>query len=254
MTVAVALVDPPREGLVCDDLVEQTPLSAADGAVLYDAMLADFFATMAETNVDLLVNYPAADDLPEGFREGDPEAEIRDVAASVLDDEDLEQVRFEVQVGSNRAARIGNAITHLLRDEGATSAALLDHRTPLLERSVVDEAAINLRRSETVVGPAADGQVYFAGFREPIDFADVFCGSPIENVVERSIDEGHTVDFVRRREVVTHPRDLRTVVSLLRARRAADSRVPSNTMRVVDDLGLRVADGDLFVDGDTTDG
>ncbi|MFB6124358.1 MAG: DUF2064 domain-containing protein [Halanaeroarchaeum sp.] len=248
MTVAVALVDPPREGLTLPSLVERTALSPADAAALGEATLEDFFRTMAETNVDLLVNYPAAEDLPEGHREGDPEAEIREVAAGVLDDEALEKVRFEVQVGSSRAARLGNAITHLLEEEGETSAGLIDHRVPLLERSVVDEAAIKLRRSQTVLGPGADGEVYFAGFRDPIDFTDVFAGSTIETMVERANDREHKVDFVRRREILTHPRDLRTVVSLLRARRAAGRRVPEHTMRVVDDLGLRVADGELLVD------
>ncbi|MFB6071091.1 MAG: DUF2064 domain-containing protein [Halanaeroarchaeum sp.] len=247
MTVAVALVNPPREGLAASELVETTDLSPDEGVALAEAVLADFFEIMAETNVDLLINYPAAEDLPVGHRTGDPEGEIRAVASGVLDDDSLESVRFEVQVGSSRAARAGNAITHLLRDEEETSAALIDHRVPLLERSVVDEAAIKLRRSETVIGPAADGEFFFAGFRDPIDFTDLFADVPIRTVVDRSIAEGHAVDFVRRREVLTHPRDLRTVVSLLRSRRAANRRVPDHTMRAVDELGLRVVDGELGI-------
>lgn len=247
MTVAVALVDPPREGLVCADLVEQTALTPADGVTLYEGMLADFFATMAETNVDLLVNYPTPDLLPDDVVDGDAQAEIDAVAARVLDDEARADVRYEVQVGSSPAARIGNAITHLLREEEQTSAAFIDHRVPLLERSVVDESAIKLRRSETVVGPAADGTVYLAGFREPIDFTDFFDGQPIETIVEQTVADGNGADFVRRREIPTNPRDLRTVVSLVRARRAAERWVPPYTTRVVEDLDLRVTDGELTV-------
>jgi len=250
VTVAVALVDPPREGLVCADLVERTALSPADGVALYEGMLADFFATMAETNVDLLVNYPTPDLLPDEFAEGDAQAEIEAVAARVLDDEAMADVRYEVQVGSSRAARIGNAITHLLRDENQTSAALIDHRVPLLERSVVDETAIKLRRSETVVGPAADGAVYIAGFKEPIDFTDLFDDQPIESIVERTVADGNGADFVRRREIPTNPRDLRTVVSLVRARRTAERWVPPHTTRVIEDLDLRVTDGALTVGDD----
>lgn len=246
MTVAVALVDPPREGVACADIVEATAMSPADGVALYEAMLADFFTVTAEANVDLLVNYPTEDMLPEDG--GNPEAEIREVAAQALDAEDLTEIRYEVQVGSTPSARIGNAITHLLRDEDESSAVFIDHRAPFLDRSVVDQAAINLRRSQTVVGPAADGGIYLAGFKEPIDFTDIFEGVPIENVVSRSVDDDLAVDFVRRREVVATPRDLKTVVSLLRARQMADKRVSTYTSAAVDELGLRVRDGDLVVE------
>jgi hypothetical protein len=246
MTVGVALVDPPRPGLVLADVVEETPLSPEDGVTLYEAVLADFFEVVTQTNAELLVNYPTPEMLPGDG--GDPEAEIRAVAAQVLDAETLRDVRFEVQVGSTPSARIGNAVTHLLREEDESSALFLEHRTPLLERSDVDQAAIALRRSETVVGPAATGDVYLAGFTQPIDFADVLAGEAVENVVERTVDADGAVDFVRYREVLGDERSLRTVVSLLRARRRADQRVPPHTMAAVDELGLHVEDDRLVVD------
>lgn len=246
MTVAVALVDPPREGLVFSDLVSSTPLSPAGAADLYEAVLADFFAMTAESNVDVLVNYPTPEMLPDDSAES-AEAEIRTVAAKVLDGSDLTDLRFEVQVGSTPSARIGNAITHLLRDEEETSAAFVDHRVPLLERSLLDQAAIKLRRSETVVGPAPDGGLYFAGFTDPIDFTDVLDEGPLETVVSRSVDEGAGVDFVESREVLADPRDLRSVVSSLRARRTAGKRVPTHTMAAIDEVGLRVIGGELVV-------
>ena len=245
MTVAVALVDPPREGVVCSDIVEETPLSPAAGVALYEAMLADFFATTAKTTADVLVNYPAPEMLPGD--DGDPAEEIRAVAERVLEEDDLEHVRFEVQVGSTPSARIGNALTHLLRDEEEHSAAFVDHRAPLLDRSVVDQAAIALRRNDTVVGPATDGGLYLAGFTEPIDFADVLRGSPLENVVSRATAEDHDVDFVRRREVVRTPRDLKTLVSLLRARRMAGRPMAAYTTAQIEEIGLRVEDGELVV-------
>lgn len=247
MTVAVALVDPPREGVVTRDVVDRTPLTPADGVALYEAMLADFFEVIPETNVDLLVNVPTEDQLP-GDGSGSPEAEIRTIAARTLDPGDLDDIRFEVQVGSTPSARIGNAITHLLRDEGETSAAFVDHRVPLLDRSVIDQAAIALRRNETVIGPAADGQVYLAGFKEPIDFTGVLADTPVEDIVSRSIDEDQQVDFLRRRDVVRTARDLRTVVSLIRARRMAGKSVPTHTAAVVEEMGLRVEDGGLVVE------
>ncbi|MFB6133206.1 MAG: DUF2064 domain-containing protein [Halanaeroarchaeum sp.] len=247
MTVAVALVDPPREGLVFSELVSSTSLTPEAGASLYEAVLADFFATTAESNVDVLVNYPTPEMLP-GDSTGSPEAEIRTVAASVLDGSDRTDLRFEVQVGSTRSARVGNAITHLLRDEEETSAAFVDHRVPLLERSLLDQAAIKLRRSETVLGPAPDGDVYFAGFTDPIDFTDVMDDGPLETIVSRSVDDGASVDFVEGREVLGIPRDLRSVVSSLRARRTAGMRVPTHTMAAIDEMGLRLAGNELVVE------
>lgn len=247
MTVAVALVDPPRKGLVFSDLVSSTALAPADAAELYEAVLADFFAMTAESNVDVLVNYPTPEMLP-GDSTGSPEAEIRTVAANALGGSDLTDLRFEVQVGSTRSARIGNAITHLLRDEEETSAAFVDHRAPLLERSLLDQAAIKLRRSETVVGPAPDGDVYFAGFKAPIDFADVLADGPLETIVSRSVDAGASVDFVESREILAEPRDLRSVVAGLRARRTAGKRVPTHTMATIDELGIRVSGGELVVE------
>ena len=246
MTVAVALVDPPREGHALQTVVEQTPLTQAGGVTLYEAMLADFFEVITETNADVLVNYPTADQFSD--TDVDPEREIRDVAARVLDEATLREIRFEVQVGSSPSAHIGNAITHLLRDEDESSALYVDHRVPLLDRSIVDQAAITLRRSDTVIGPAADGNVFLAGFTDLVDFTDVLEDVPLETIVERSNDAGSPVDFVRRRDVVTDARTLGTIVSLLRARRNAETRVPSHTMRAIDELGLRLEDGDIVVE------
>ncbi|MFW5938153.1 MAG: DUF2064 domain-containing protein [Halanaeroarchaeum sp.] len=246
MTVAVALVDPPREELVLPTVVEETPLTAADAVTLYEAMLADFFETITETNADVLVNYPTADQVP--GEDADPEREIREIATGVLDAATVRDLRFEVQVGSSPSAQIGNAITHLLRDEGESSALFVDHRVPLLDRSIVDQAAITLRRSDTVIGPAADGEVYLAGFTDLIDFTDVLEDGPLETLVERSNDAGSPVDFVRRRDVVTDARTLGTIVSLLRARRNAGAKVPAHTVRAIDELGLRLEDGEIVFD------
>ncbi|MFB6094805.1 MAG: DUF2064 domain-containing protein [Halanaeroarchaeum sp.] len=246
MTVAVALVDPPREGLVLPEIAAETALSPGDARDLYEAMLADFFDVAADANVDVLVNYPTPDRLPDG--DGDPAAEIRSVAASVLDREDLSDLRFEVQVGSSPSARIGNAITHLLRDEEETSAALIDHRAPLLDRSVIDQAAISLRRSEVVLGPSGAGGVHLAGFTEPIDFTDVLEDVPLETIVDRAREADASVDFVRRRDVATDPRTLGTVVATIRARAAAGASVPPRTTAAIEDLGLALRDGDLVVD------
>ncbi|MFB6266139.1 MAG: DUF2064 domain-containing protein [Halodesulfurarchaeum sp.] len=253
MTIVVLVADAPVEGVACRELLEDTSLSPAEGVDLYKAVLKDSFETLAASNADVLVNYPAADDVPEEITQ-QPEAILRSLAASVLDPDTLDDVRFEVQVGSNTSAVVGNAITHLLRDEDRTSATFLRPCVPRLERSIVDEASIKLRRSDVVLGPAADGEVYLAGFREPIDYTDVLEERAIEDIVRAAQAEEYTVDFLRDREVLTTGRDLRTVVSRLRAAHAAGKPVPTHLWEFIESRDVRVLDGEIVVgEGEATD-
>ncbi len=252
MTIVVLMADAPVEGVACRELVEETPLSPADGLALYTAILEDVFETLAESTVDVLVNYPPADDLPDDVADPDrrPEVALRALAGTVVEPDRLDDFRFEVQVGSNFSSKAGNAITHLIRDEERTSASVLRPCVPRLVRSVVDEAAIKLRRNDVVLGPAGDGDVYFAGFVEPIDFADAFEANAMETIASRAGEEGLTVDFAREREVLDSARALRTVVTRLRAELLAGNPVPEHTWNFVEDRGLRVEDKKLVMTGE----
>ncbi|MFC3476690.1 DUF2064 domain-containing protein [Halobacterium litoreum] len=251
MTVVAVTLDPPRDGLVLPALPETSPLSASEATELYEAMAADAFLAAAESGGDLLVNYRSDDQLPdEHVPEGaDAEAAVRALVDDVLDDEQAEDARVEVQVGSSKSARVGNTITHLLESEGANSAAVLEPDAPLFLRKDVDSAAMKLRRSPVVLGPAREGQLYFAGFREPIDFADAFEAPALENVNARAVDAGRDVDFLASVGRVRTGEDLVSLVSELRARRAAGRLVPAYTTAFVEDRGLRVEaeDGDRFL-------
>ena len=242
MTVVAVLVDPPRDGLVLPDLPAETPLSAGQATRLYEAMVSDALLAAAESGGDLLVNYRSDDQLPdEHVPEGaDAEAEVRALVEDVLDEEQAEAARVEVQVGSSRSARIGNTVTHLLETEEVGSAAVLEPDVPTLLRKDVDSAAMKLRRSEVVLGPADDGDVYFAGFKSPVDFEGAFEPPAVENANARAVDAGHDVDFLAARRRVRTGGALRTLVSELRARRAAGRLVPAYTTALVEDLGLRV--------------
>jgi len=245
MTVVAVLVDPPRDGLVLPDLPDETPLSAAEATRLYEAMVSDLLLAVAESGGDLLVNYRSDDQLPDEHVPGgaDAEAEVRDLVADVLDEDQRESARVEVQVGSSRSARVGNTVTHLLEAEGVQSAAVLEPDAPTLLRKDVDSAAMKLRRSEVVLGPADDGDVYFAGFTDPVDFEDALSAPAVENLNARAVDAGHGVDFLPGRRRVASAGALRTLVSELRARRAAGRLVPAYTTALVEDLGLRVEGG-----------
>lgn len=239
MTVVAVLAAPPRPGLVGARLAETAPVSPEAAAEFYAAALRDTARAVAGSGGDLIVNYRDTDTIPEDHRtDADPEAELRETLAPAV--EDVDEVRFETQVGSSRSARIGNTVTHLLEGEDATSAAVVPATAPLLTRGEVDNAAMKLRRAATVLGPAPNGDVYYAGFTAPIDFDGADRPPATETLVDRARDAGHDVDFLPMLPVVESGADLATLVVQLRARRAAGVPVPEFTAEWVADSGLVV--------------
>lgn len=239
MTVVAVLATPPRPGLVGRRLAETGPLSAEEAAAFYTAALRDTVRAVAGSGGDLLVNYRDTDAIPEEYRtDADPETELREAIAPAL--EEVEDVRFETQVGSTRAARIGNTVTHLLDGEEATSAAVVPATAPLLTRGEVDNAAMKLRRCATVLGPAPSGDVYYAGFTDTVDFEGSDRPPATETLVDRARDAGHDVDFLPMLPVVESAADLATLVVQLRARRRAGVAVPEFTAEWVQETGLTV--------------
>jgi hypothetical protein len=240
VTTIAVVADPPREGLVFPDLPATSPLSAAEATRLYGALLRDVLVAVERSGGDLLVNYRADDDLPAAGPDADAEAEVRAVAADAL--EDVTDARFEVQVGSTPSARAGNTLAHLLREEAdVRTAAVVWPTAAFLTRSVVDEAAMKLRSSATVLGPSTDGRTYYAGFSEPIDYADAFADGSLETLTTRTVEAGGDVDFLPVQPTIETGADLLTALPLLRARRAAGRIVPRHTAAFVEEVGLRVA-------------
>ena len=243
MTVIAVLASPPREGLVLPALSETSPLSTAAATDLYEALLADTFQAIDRSGAELLVNYPTSDQLPAAHRtDTEPVAELRAIAADALDAPS--EARFEPQVGSTFSARAGNTVTHLLREEEAASAAVIRGTAPLLSRTVIDEAAMKLRTNDVVIGPAAEGRTYYAGFTEPIDFADVFGTIELQRLADRAADSDLSTAFLGSLPVVETGADLRTLVPQVRASVSAERIVPERTATFIHDHGLAVVDGD----------
>jgi len=239
MTVVVVLANPPREGLVATGLAESTPLSTAEAAELYEAAFRDAVLAVDRSGADLLVNYPETAHLPETHRtEVPPEAELRTLVADTLGD--TGDARFEPQVGSSVSARIGNTVTHLLREEGADSVGVITPTAPLLSRSLIDSAAMKLRRNPVVLGPSTRGRVYYAGFKAPIDFDGAFETDPLATLTARGRDAGHDVEFTKPLPALETRADLFDTIPLLRARITAARIVPEHTATFVHDRGLDV--------------
>ena len=240
MTVVAVLADPPRPGLLLPRLATTSPLSEAEAASLAAAMLKDTLRAVEASGGDLLVNYRPDDLLPDRHARPDESAEaaVRSLADDALDDP--EAARFEVQVGSTLSARAGNTVTHLLETEGAQSAAVVRGDTPLLKRSTIDSAAMNLRTNEVVLGPSTDGRVYYAGFTAPIDFEGAFADPALETLVDGANDAGYDTEFLAMLPTVRTGADLTTLVSSIRARWQAGRVVPEHTATFVVEHGLTV--------------
>lgn len=244
MTTVAVFADPPRPGLVLPEVAATAPVTEAEAADLYGAMLRDVVVAADRAGGDLLVAYRPDDLLPDEHVTGtDSEAAVRTVLADALDDPST--ARIEVQVGSTPSARVGNAVTHLLREENETSVGVVRPTAPLLTRTLVDGAAMKIRSAPVVLGPATDGRIHYAAFGEPIDFADALAPPALRTLTAGAREAGFDVDFVEMRPVVERGDDLTTLLALLDARRRADRWIPRRTAAVVDDLGLELtADGD----------
>ncbi|ELY74227.1 hypothetical protein [Natrinema pallidum] len=238
--IVVVPIDPPREGLVLSSLADGSPLTEAEAASLYEAAVADVCWAVARSGGDLLLNYRDAETLPADEADGDPEAEVRALALDALGEDAA--IRFERQVGSNRAAHIGNTVTHLLEQEGAQSVGVLEPTVPLVNRTEIDGAAMSLRRHEVILGPSDEGRVYFAGFAEPIDFTDAYATPSLSTMSRRASEGGLGVGFAPMLPTVSTPAGLRSTVAGLEARRAADRPGAEATTALVDELGLTVGD------------
>ncbi|MBX0294447.1 hypothetical protein [Haloarcula nitratireducens] len=239
MTTVAVFADPPVEGFVLPELTAG-PLDESEATALYAAMLADVCRAVEASGGELLVNYRPDDQVPDGV---DSESAIRDTLDEELDAPD--DARYEVQVGSTFAGRVGNTVTHLLEREEVTTVAAVEPTAALLARQQIDSAAMKFRSSDVVLGPSMDGRVYYAGFGDPVDFEGAYATPAVETLVDRAADADFGVDFLPTNPVVETPADLRTVVPLLRARLKTGRVVPPRTTtKLVEDLGLNVRDGD----------
>jgi Uncharacterized protein conserved in bacteria (DUF2064). len=238
MTVVCILADPPRPGVVFETLAETSPLSESETAELYDAILRDMLIAVDRSGGDLLVNYRPDDALPEKHVDTNESAAttVGTVVSETLDDPSV--ARVEVQVGSTFAGRVGNTVTHLLRDEDAQSVAVVEPTTPFLLRSTIDTAAMQLRSNEVVLGPSAGGRVYYAGFTEAIDFTDAFETPAIETLTDRASAASCDVAFLDSQPTIKHDSDLATVIANIRARWHAERVVPKHTAEFIIDTGL----------------
>ncbi|WP_290818838.1 hypothetical protein [Halovivax sp.] len=239
--IVVVPVDPPVDGLACRSLAAADVVSEAEAADLYRAAAADAVSAVAMSGGELLVNYRDDETLPDSVSVGDPETACRSMIEDAL--ADLEDVRFERQVGSTPSARIGNTVTHLLEREDASSVAVLEPTAALIRRTEIDGVAMSMRRHEVVLGPDGAGSNYLSAFSEPIDFADAYEQPTLSRLARRGVDAGHSVGFAPTVPTIADERGLAATIVAIEAWRAAGRPVPESTAATVDELELETADG-----------
>lgn len=241
MTTVAVLADPPIEGVVFDEISETTPLEAGECIDLYEAMLADVARAVEGSGGSLLVNYRPREhlDLAESVS---PKTELEAVVAEAVDAP--EAVRYEVQVGSSFAARVGNTVTHLLEQESEGSVHVVEPTVPLVTRQAIDSASMKLRRTPVVVGPAPDGRVGYAGFGQSIDFEGAYDTPAVESLVAAGLDAGLDVDFLPAVQPVETAQDLASVVTEIQARAQAGRIHPRATHEWIESVGLRVVEAE----------
>lgn len=248
MTTVALLATPPFEDCVLGDLVASTDLTAEDAVQLYEAMLRDVAQAIEHSGGSLLVNYTPREHLPDSIpEEASPKTALADTLSEVVSEPD--SVRYEVQVGSSKAARVGNTVTHLLEREDESSVHVVEPTVPLLTRQLIDSASMKIRRSPVVVGPATSGRVYYTAFSDTVDFEGIYEPPAVETTVERATAEGKDVDFLPQVTPVETATDLATVLPIVRARANAGRIIPEETLSVLDELGIRVVDDAVVVDG-----
>lgn len=233
MTTVVVLADDPTSPAPLEPFVPDV-LSTDEAAALSRAMLADVCEVVQTGQADLLVNYPERDD--DSVDADTTETALQEFLGGELRDPDA--VRYEPQVGSSRAARVGNALTHLLEEEGEDSVAVAASTAPLLRREHIGSVAMKLRTSEVVLGPAPGGRITLAAFREPVDFADIYASPALATFARRSVEANLDVEFLPMTALLETPADLQTVMPVLDARLAADRLVPPRTTARLEELGV----------------
>lgn len=225
--IVVVPIDPTRDRTPLPGL--EGLLSPAERHRLYEAAAGDVARAVTESGGDLLVNYCEPDE-----NDGESEEAARELLAGIEPDE----ARFERQVGSTRSARMGNTVTHLLREEEATSVGILEPTTPLVARTEIDGAAMKIRGNDVVLGPGPNGSVYFAAFAEPIDFDDAYAPSALSTMARKGAEEDLGIGFAPMLPTVETEAGLRSTAAGIEARRAAERPVPGTTAAVLEDLDL----------------
>lgn len=237
MTTVAVLTDPPHPETALPELVESTPLSDEEAASLYTALLKDAVLAVERSGGNLLVNYRPAAAL--GL-DVDSETRIRTVLEGVVD---ADETRFEVQVGETFAGRVGNTATHLLETEEIGSVGIVRPEAALLTRTDVDGAAMKLRSSPVVLGPAPGGRVTYAAVTESIDFENCYDPPALETLTDRAHEYELGVDFLERKPFLETASDLADVIVEVQARRKAEAIVPPH-------LADWIADSELIVTAD----
>ncbi len=242
--IVVVPVEPTESSRHLPELVAGSVVSRGEATELYAAAVTDVVRAVESSGGSLLVNYR---DGSANTSDGDenPETASRELVTEGLSEPDAP--RFERQVGSNTAARIGNTVTHLLEREDARSVSVLEPTAPLIRRTEIDGVAMATRRNDVVLGANGAGGVYLSAFATTIDFAGAYDAPALATLAERAGAAELAIGFAPAVPTIDTEAGLATTIATIDARAAAGKPVPEATARTIDDLGLFTPDGRSLV-------
>lgn len=211
----------------------------------YAASVADVLAEATRSSGEVLVYYRAEAATDDG------ETTVRDR----LESEGLavDRLRFEPQVGSTRGERMLNAVSHLLEREGNDAVGWLEPTAPLIERGILDGAAMALRRHDVIVAPSNGGSVAFVGFSrsvgtEAIDAESLPDDPGTVSIAAVAADAGLSVGFRPFIPRIDHPDGRVSTRAIATAKQLTGHRAPTRTSAVLAEDGDQVDDLDEFAE------
>ncbi|MFB6162691.1 MAG: hypothetical protein ABEJ86_04525 [Halococcoides sp.] len=226
MPTIVVRTPPPHPAAVADGSLGDA-LDEDTRVALREALLCDACRAVAASGSDPLVTVePIA-----GDRADDRALDAVEAAL----DRGLETApRVEPQVGSTPSARLGNTVTHLLDERSSVGVVFAG---AIVDRSTLDQATIQLRTADVVLGPAPGGRLAYAGFVDPIDFESALDAPAIRTVADRAEEADRETTTIDLRPRVTDRETLADVTALVEARRRAGDRVPETLAAWIEEFG-----------------
>ncbi len=231
----------PEKGKVKTRLKKTGPLTDDDILQLYTAFLKDIIIMAGRTKADAIyLSYFSSK------RQTSIESIIKN-----LESMQSKKIKTFPQVGDNFDARFSYSVKKVgeLTDG---SIVAIGSDSPHLQPDIIDEAFDFLKKHRgMVLGPSGEGGVYLVGISgdSPLEFDGVFTrGIEIENLAALAEEKRMPLKLLEEITDIDVVSDLMTLLCklnpMLYSSKFGDVYLPKNTMKVIENLGLRIVDSE----------
>ena len=163
MTAIVVALPPRSIAKTTDTIVDETPLSREQTTAILDGVVQDGLRAAHESGGPLSI---WIDESTRTVSEwNDPRGHARNLIEGALPS-DAPMPEIDTESPTEYAA-----IAAAIERTNEASGAVLIPGTPFVQRRHIDEAAMRLRQTDVVLGPATAGTWYLFGHREEVEFS-----------------------------------------------------------------------------------